>query len=63
MASHRRLPDLDALQYFPLGLTLGDMLQHLAFLSPDDVDAVTLIVEDTLRRRWRATFYPTTPYH
>ncbi len=60
--AHRRLPDLDDLLCYPADMRLGDMLQRLAFISPRDVDAITLIVDDTLRRRWRALYYPTTTF-
>lgn len=37
---------------------LGDLLHHLAYLSPNDVRAVEVLVRFVLEERWRERFYP-----
>ena len=36
---------------------LGDLLHHLAYLSPDDVIAIEVLVRHVLEERWRERFY------
>lgn len=54
----RRYIDPYNLEFYPEGMTLGDMLQRLAVISPDDIDAFTVLVDHTLRRRWITLVYP-----
>jgi hypothetical protein len=39
-------------------LSLGDALQRLTLLAPDDVQAVEAIVKDALRRHWPSDEQP-----
>lgn len=39
--------------FWPKGMSLGDKLQRLALISPKDVRAIEILVDDVLRRRWR----------
>lgn len=41
-------------EFYPQDMSLGDMLQRLAVISPDDLDAFTVLVDHVLRRRWLA---------
>lgn len=40
-------------------LSLGDKLQRLAILAPDALDAIEVLVDEALRKRWPAI--PRTP--
>lgn len=39
--------------FWPKKMSLGDKLQRLALISPKDLRAIEIIVDDLLRRRWR----------
>lgn len=41
----------------PEGLRLTEILQRLAAISPQDVEDLRILAEDTLRRRWAALAY------
>lgn len=49
-----RYVDLYCLEFYPANLSLGDMLQRLAVISPEDLEAITVLVDHVLRRRWIA---------
>lgn len=54
----RRYIDPYRLEFYPENMALGDMLQRLAVISPEDIDAFTVMVDHVLRRRWIALVYP-----
>lgn len=53
MAHDRRHSPVEGLPPFiKADALLGDKLHHLAEVSPIDVEAIELIVDDALRRYW-----------